>query len=136
MADIVEIKTKDIRYSASNDNFQYIYRENKDCYLYEFNEKTLFETKEEAKWFAEFGNIERTERLVLPTWEEFQNVYDICFVCVKTGTTVRVFNWNFSGEIYISDEWGISENFEYSKDGYTLACRKAKELFLGQSKDS
>jgi hypothetical protein len=96
----------------------------------------LFETKEDAEWHKEFGCIERTERLELPTWEEFQNVDDICFVCVKTGTTVRVFNWGFNGEIYISDEWGISETFEYSKEGYTLACRKAKELFLGQSNDN
>ena len=32
----------------------------------------LFETKEDAEEYAEFGNITRTERLELPTWEQVQ----------------------------------------------------------------
>lgn len=93
--------------------------------------KNLFETKEEAEWFAEFGDIERTERLELPTWEEFKNKDCVSFI-TKTGKTVYIFNYDFDNEIYISDTWYISEKFEYSQGGYTLACRKAKELFLGE----
>lgn len=65
-------------------------------YNYFYNER-LFENKAEAEWHAEFGCIERTERLKLPTWEELQNevgngwqglfmIFKKCFAKCK--------NWN------------------------------------------
>lgn len=142
MADMVEIKTKDIHYSASNDNFQYIYRENKDCYLYEFNEETLFETKEEAEWYREFGCIERTERLELPTWEKFDQSEKLIRFIGKFGQKCKLegyFNLDLENLDLESGFIDVVENgtsklllSEYTKENYTLACRKAKELFLGE----
>ena len=43
----------------------------------------LFETKEDAEEYAEFGNITRTERLELPSWEEFANGKIVEFVSNK-----------------------------------------------------
>ena len=45
----------------------------------------LFETEEEAVFYKEFGCIERTERLELPTWEEFEekNLYGFLIVAIK-----------------------------------------------------
>ena len=90
----------------------------------------LFETKEEAEWHNEFGCIERTERLELPTWEEFiekeevifysKHNYKIFITIVGTKYLVveRLFERYFTGEL--------------TKENYYEACRKAKELFLGE----
>lgn len=90
----------------------------------------LVESKEEAEWIIEFGCIERTERLVLPTWEEFKNDGEFSFLD-KQG-----FEWNLyspDDETRISLVGGYNHfEYEYSKENYTLACRKAKELFLGE----
>lgn len=99
-------------------------------YTKEFRD--LFETKEEAEWYREFGCIERTERLELPTWEEFRNHEEFNFIAKKSNLLIYVINHFYDNEIYITDLWGYAEIFEYTKEGYTLACRKAKELFLGE----
>lgn len=90
----------------------------------------LFETKEEAEWHKEFGCIERTERLELPTWEEFIEMEEFCFFQKNhKQTIIRVL-----GTKYL----GVETNFEryftgdLTKENYLLACRKAKELFLGE----
>ena len=93
----------------------------------------LTEDVEGAKWEEEFGCIERTERLVLPTWEEvsrdLQNVPAGNYV-IKEFDYVSLeyikYNGVFIG-IYTDD---YSEKWEATKENYTLACRKAKELFL------
>ncbi len=36
----------------------------------------LFETKEDAEEYAEFGNITRTERLELPSWENIESIIE------------------------------------------------------------
>ena len=92
----------------------------------------LFETKEEAEWHKEFGCIERTERLELPTWEEFKNDGEFSFL------DRQGFEWDLyspDDETRISLVGGYNHfEYEYSKENYTLACRKAKELFLGEKK--
>ena len=55
------------------DGFYNYYKDIDEFIMYQGDYSELFETEEEAKWFAEFGCIERTERLELPTWEELQN---------------------------------------------------------------
>ena len=93
----------------------------------------LYETKEEAEWQAEFGRIERTERLVLPTWEELDIFFEFKD---KNGNNILL--TKAYGNIYLqkcSNTIGfIEENFfkeKATQENYTLACRKAKELFLG-----
>lgn len=90
-------------------------------------------------WEKEFGNIVRTERLVLPTWEElknilqtqkyfevnFKNKYETVSFCVNECQIAVV----QQGHNYLS---GLDK--EFNKENYILACRKAKELFLGEKK--
>lgn len=102
------------------------------CYFFPYAELT--DNKEEAEWHREFGCIERTERLELPTWEEvsrdLQNVPAGNYV-IKEFDYVSLeyikYNGVFIG-IYTDD---YSEKWEATKENYTKACRKCKELFLG-----
>lgn len=100
----------------------------------------LFETEEEAEWHKEFGCIERTERLELPTWEEFSKwdklvkfyknkTYYSMYVFIKNKNTnnCRIIIYADNGE----QDWLVFEK-PLTKENYTLACRKAKELFLGE----
>ena len=102
----------------------------------------LFETeqeylkhKEEAEWVAEFGCIERTERLNITDWQKFKNrdenfgftVEDCSYKCFTDGI-----------EIKLVEFWGQGGRSLFkaplTKENYTIACRKAKELFLGENK--
>lgn len=103
-------------------------------YTIGFND--LYENEEDSKWEEEFGCIKRTERLELPTWEEinskltqnssitfFEDKKHLGFI---TPLKVIVIN-NY-------DTWTPKQLFlePLTKENYTLACRKAKELFLGE----
>ena len=115
-----------------------------------FYDERLFETKEEAEWHAEFGCIERTERLELPTWEELQNESEKngCYGCEiffmgldeEKEPMQYVLDVRPDDKIYIgfAKEIGakvldIEFEAEYTKESYTLACRKCKQLFLGEN---
>lgn len=106
------------------------------CYiLFEY----LFETKADAEWQVEFGCIERVERLVLPTWEEFRKWDKLVKFC-NNGTNYSMYvfiknkNTNNCRIIIYADngeqDWFLFEQ-PLTKENYILACRKAKELFLG-----
>lgn len=99
--------------------------------------ENIFETKEDAKWYKEFGCIERTERLELPTWEEFYNGEFCHFISKECKyslspdlihNTIFLYECVWGGGFYIHSRW------ELTKENYTLACRKCKELFLGEKK--
>ena len=107
----------------------------------------LFETKEEAEWHKEFDCVERTERLVLPTWEElfdfdkatrFLDCYTQEFAITKQRSVIGVilFGVDFTNKI-IEVSIGSDKLFveELTKENYTLACRKCKKLFLGDVDD-
>ena len=83
-------------------------------------------------WEREFGCIERTERLVLPTWEEFVEMEEVCFWKKNhRQTVIRIL-----GTKYIAVETSYERFFtgDLTKESYIKACRKAKELFLGEKK--
>lgn len=109
--------------NGQNNYILYALEPNKK-YHNEIFDEDLFETEEEAKWFAEFGCIERTERLVLPTWEEFNNQPEFYF---DDYTLVKI-----NDKILLKDTFKDYVYKEFTKENYTLACRKAKELFLGK----
>ena len=100
----------------------------------------LVESKEEAEWIIEFGCIERTERLELPTWEDVSK--DFIPLKVASGQYPVVEFGDNSIEIIVNVNKDIQivvwsdfvGNFvaPLTKENYTLACRKAKELFLGE----
>lgn len=93
----------------------------------------LFETKEEAEWHKEFGCIERTEKLVLPTWEDACDgaTHNISFTTPKVQKVEMII---CDGHIDIVSIYQSIIDFSkpLTKENYTLACRKAKELFLGE----
>lgn len=91
----------------------------------------LFETLEEAEWHKEFGCIERTERLKLPTWEEIQKYERFDF---KDKNCNRYTIHFISGFKTLAITGIISVEFyeEATKKNYIKACRKAKKLFLGE----
>ena len=100
----------------------------------------LFETIEEAEWHKEFGCIERTQRLVLPTWEEaIDLIYSGSFgvqTIIKFDKCKFGYKLQLDGNVYIFVDKGTDTLFmgSLTKENYTLACRKAKELFLGERK--
>ena len=94
----------------------------------------LTEDIEGAKWQEEFGCIERTERLELPTWEEFLKIGRTYGFKSKEGKLVELFRND--NTIFMEDEdWNILRE-PLTKENYILACRKAKELFLGEEHDN
>lgn len=105
----------------------------------EYSLKRLYEHKEEAEWYKEFGCIERTERLELPTWEDVSK--DFIPLKVASGQYPVVEFGDNSIEIIVNVNKDVQVvlwsdfvgNFvaPLTKENYTLACRKAKELFLG-----
>lgn len=112
-----------------------------EYYYHKYNIK-----EESAEWHKEFGNITRTETLKLPTWEEFiQNkkfvdgneiyFYDDIGMKYKLFKTQSL-NPNM---IYLLEEGiqgdYVNEKYELTKENYTLACRKCKELFLGEKNE-
>jgi hypothetical protein len=103
----------------------------------------LFETKEDFEWHRQFGCIERTERLELPTWEELQNKREFYLGFNNKEGIVRYYlaidmpYQKDYGAILIS--YSDANNYTIicfdkiaTKENYTLACRKCKELFLGE----
>jgi hypothetical protein len=103
----------------------------------EWKYEHCFETEEEAKWYCEFGCIERTERLELPTWEEAENInkYIICEFDWYRLLMCPADNIGDTGWIGI-DSGGNCELYHWdnaNKENYLKACQKCKELFLGGS---
>lgn len=92
----------------------------------------LFETKEDAEWTMRFKRIPRTDYLDLPTWEEFIEKEEVGFY-QKYGryTSIKIL-----GTKYIAVETSFERYYtgELTKENYTLACEKARELFLGENK--
>ena len=95
-----------------------------------WNVKNIFETKEDAEFYAEFSCIERTERLELPTWEEFIEMEEFCFFQKNhKQTIIRVLETKY---LVVETSFERYYTGDLNKENYTLACRKAKELFLGE----
>lgn len=92
----------------------------------------LFETKEEAEWHLEFGNITRTETLKLPTWEEFCKAPNLKF-CGAEHNLYHLFSdlkWLWFEQV-VDENWTIGLYLERATKGnYIEACRLAKKLFL------
>lgn len=101
----------------------------------------IFETKEETEWYREFGCVERTERLELPTWEDVSKdfiplkVGSGQYPVVEFGDNSIEIIVNVNKDIQIVLWCNFISNFEapLTKENYILACRKCKELFLAEN---
>ena len=106
----------------------------------------LFETKEEAEWQLEFGNITRTEKLSLPTFEEItaskHNVKTRSVVFYKNNHMYILeyaYQFDFGWGIFLEratmfdDEAETLFQQQATKENYLKACKMAKKLFLGEA---
>ena len=120
------------------DGFYNYYKDIDEFIMYQGDYSELFETEEEAKWFAEFGCIERTERLELPTWEEFKNkkTKHVCFMGKDTFCFFELYEDKQKNRLILLDHDCDYEYFneELTKENYTTACGLCKEFFLGEKK--
>ena len=136
---------------------QYLMKEGQ---IYSYIEQT-FETKEEAEWYREFGCIEKLQYLKFPNWKQIEsfmeymrkfglNHNDRVLARIITSDSIYYFKlckdldiFTFQlKQTYIGDDLceQISDKFPKSlgkatEENYTLACRKAKELFLGEKEN-
>jgi hypothetical protein len=117
------------------DYILYIYCNDKKEYKEEIFSEQLFETEEDANWHKDFGCIERTERLELPTWEEikkdFENINKFgSYAIIDTnGVYMDIFVDNYAKKFIVLT---TQPRMPLTKENYILACRKVKELFLGE----
>lgn len=124
----------------------------------------IFETKEDAEkflWQEEFGCIEKLQYLKFPNWKQIENHIEYMRkfglnhndrVLARIITSNSIFYFKlcknldlFTFELkqtYIGDDLceQIRDKFPISlgkatKGNYTIACRKAKQLFLGESNE-
>lgn len=97
-----------------------------------FNLKDLYEDLEDVKWLKEFGCIERTEKLYLPSFKE---VYKDLAECTGEFVIAETSGFTLSIEKSLVDQILLRTqlekyNWNFNKENYALVCRKAKELFL------
>lgn len=95
------------------------------------NYQDIFETEEEAEWHKEFGCIERTERLELPTWEEFDGQKFVWF-WDKDHKPCCLHYLNCNNMIFVNVDNKVIEIGELTKENYYEACKLVKSLFLGE----
>ena len=104
----------------------------------------LFETKEEAEWYKEFGSIERTETLKLPTWEEFnKDNFGIKFYNkdrefrlhrVRYSSSDKNPLWRIDLYASYGDEDTIAwkKSWDLTKENYIESCKLCVKLFKGE----
>lgn len=117
---------KTLTFEYYNDTFcQLIMRDNND----------LFETREDAEWQLEFGNIKRVETIAFPTWEEFKKQNNIFRFIDKQGYKCKIDGYcsPYTGGFIdvVQGGTGLTDLNEFSKENYVKACRLAKKLFMG-----
>ena len=133
------IKENDlILYDNGQNNYILYALEPNKKYHNEIFDEDLFETEEEAKWFAEFGCVERTEKLELPTWEEvsrdLQNVPAGNYVIKEFDDVSLEYIKYRNGNYAVIGVYKYDDRLELeaTKENYIKACRKCVELFKGE----
>lgn len=104
-------------------------------YTASYKLEDLFATKEEAEWQLEFGNITRTEKLELPTWEQFKK--NKCFNFVGIDWTFYELHNRRRNKLqldysYDNDYYRPEKEWKLTYENYLEACRLCKKLFLGE----
>ena len=108
----------------------------------------LFETKEDAEEYAEFGNITRTERLKLPSWEDVKDAgYDEIFFVKDNRFDSGVIQYYFlvaeqTNQIQIMfreiehimtiDAYDVIFSKPLTRENYDEARRLCVKLFKGE----
>ena len=132
--DIVEVRELDaqqIYYSSSNANYQYVFD---DHSVVEFFDDKLFETKEDAEEYAEFGNIPRIEWLELPSWEDVLKGEDISihFQNQRKDIAYELYVDAYKGGIFIEKDHEVIWIRPTTRENYNEARRLCVKLFKGE----
>ena len=102
-------------------------------YHFEYCLEDLFETKEDAEEYAEFGDITKTTQLSYVSWEEFKNrdrnfsfrTYPYDYYCYTDGRYVEI------KEYYRSSDRVIFSK-KLTRENYNEARRLCVKLFKGE----
>lgn len=95
----------------------------------------LYETKSEAEFEFEFGNVEKTIKMPKPpTWKEFCNTSEIRLFII----TIKKYNFAITVincKIELIYRYGMSNyefigTYDFTEENYIKALRKMKELWL------
>lgn len=104
--------------------------------------ETVFESREEAEEYLEFGDITREERLKLPTWKEINKKpkQSVEFYVLERGEfinyamarnlkentiVIAMYSWGeFSGDIIFEKP--------FTQENYTIARQLFVQLFMGE----
>lgn len=128
------IKLDNNHFDATDKSLVFTYK------AYEIALDELFETKEDADWFAKFKRIAKTDYLDLPTWEEikYQKDWFVLKFHIRN-------NFDGFGKIIILKNHSIhvqsvslgvmhQEYFDEpaTKENYAQACEIARKLFIGE----
>lgn len=132
---VIEQKAQNTKFIDFSDHPEIHFYSDEGEMFWKIELKHLFESKEEAEWQLEFGNITRTETLKLPTWEEFCKAPNLKF-CGAEHNLYHFFSdlkWLWLEQV-VDENWTIGLYLERAtKENYIKACRLAKKLFLGES---
>lgn len=133
--EIVEINLQENEPEAK---FNLLYFWDKDLIEHRYDLESIFATKEEAEWQLEFGNITRTEKLELPTWEQFKKT--TCFDFVGIDWTFYELHNRRRNKLqldysYDNDYYRPEKEWKLTYENYLEACRLCKKLFLGGEND-
>lgn len=96
----------------------------------------LFETKEDAEEYAEFGNITRTEKLKLPSWEDFKKTQIFLFES-KEKILMELAIWESADnrviKVTTTNDWNVCFfNKSLTRENYNEARRICVKLFKGE----
>lgn len=127
----LNLKEDEERYWEIEDDYLFKYLKLPHYAILRIPIETIIDSREEAEWLLEFGNIKRTEKLEMPSWEKMQKIERFDF----KGKDGYRYTMNFISGFKTLAITGIIENKYYGEatyENYLEACRICKKLFLGE----
>jgi len=143
VAGLISLNYNDTKYYVNDYGLKIVRPNNEE--VWELHE--LFETRSEAEWHVEFGNVERVERLSFPSYDRFLKLNcGITFYVKgeeyklrKARLSADDDNPNWILQLYklqYCDEWSDNCNDIFEKplteEYYTEACQLCVKLFKGE----
>jgi len=140
-ADKSEGDLKDIENISGSDDFvlkliNLCLQDNENATIYDWLLGQLYETESEAEHYIEYGNIQRTETLSLPSYNEFKNpiifndkkdIYELNAEFYTIGNVNKKFII-----IHYYRTCKLIFNKPLTEENYEQACEICKKLFLGE----
>lgn len=125
------IKENDLSlYEIGQNNYILYALEPNKKYHNEIFDEDLFETEEEAKWFAEFGCVERTEKFEPLYYDNIDQNY--CYEYHFSTKNNHEYTIRVSGKdiILFWTNCNYKEYFKNTKEEYEKLIRRCAKMFL------